>query len=222
EPREEPDDVADERRQRVLIDAHRTRRFPEPAQVRRDDAVPRLDERRDLTPPHIGGVRKAVQQDHGRTAPLVHHVKLEPTDLHAPGFIPPVQNSPSTASTGHVATNVADNLASPCDVPARACDRPGRGRDNSTRGPEAIFHRYCCVGRAAPGKTGRYRGFAVRQAARPSRAPKLQGKQRRLMTDDHHPSKVGKTTGRRAPIADWYGAGQIYAGLFETVFLPAW
>jgi hypothetical protein len=72
---EDPDDVPDERRQRVLRDALGPVRRAETTQVRCDDPVAGADQRGDLVAPQRRRVGEPVQQQHRRPVALVDDVE---------------------------------------------------------------------------------------------------------------------------------------------------
>src|SRR5207237_10632491 len=68
----------------VRVDFGRLLGVAEPAEVGRDHAEARVDERRDLVAPDVMRVRKAVQEQHRRPAALVEDGELDAVTLDPP------------------------------------------------------------------------------------------------------------------------------------------
>ena len=74
---EHADDVAEDRLDPVRPHLRRSSRGAEAAQVRRDDAVARLDQRGTLMPPQLGRIGKAVQQQDRLARAFVDDAEVE-------------------------------------------------------------------------------------------------------------------------------------------------
>ena len=84
EPAEDDPNVAEAAHDPVVLDRRGTIGLAVAAQVGREDAEPRLDQRGYLLPPHVRGVREAVQQEHRRPVALVEERQLDPVPCDAP------------------------------------------------------------------------------------------------------------------------------------------
>ena len=196
----EADDVADEQRQRVVLDAFRPRPGRVAALVGGHRAEPRLAEGAELVPPLVRRLGESVEKDHDLAVvrPRRPHVEREVADVDLRHRDPVVGLTRGRAGGGD---RFATRRGPPGHV-RRAPPRDGQSRDATThRHQTNRFVLHCSLlhssGRLRICRAGdefgprfawqRPLGSPRRSATRPRRAPRLRrrlpGAHRRLIRD---------------------------------------